>query len=160
MSILIKILSLSFFQLLIVTFSYTQAAASVDPNTFVGQYRVGDCSSKNIISVLVSSVIQWKTAGLKVTFMDRSNSVYKENFVGLSSFESVLDANGVKHSLFSQVHLDNFSISNSVFENTYGTKALVKTLILARSASGGRARLMEFNAHSQKIFECVFYSSL
>lgn len=160
MSTLVKKLSLSFFLLLSVTFSYSNAEVSLDPNTLIGQYHVGDCSSKNIISVIISSANQGMTAGLKVTFMDRSNSVYKESFLGLSSFKSVLDVNGVKHILYSQVYLDNFSVSNSVFENTYGTKTLVKTLILARSASGGRARLMEFNAHSQKTFECVFYSHL
>lgn len=123
--------------------------AAVDPMSLVGQYRLGDCTQSGFTSVVVSPSALTNAKGLKVDFYKYS-SLAKSTFVVFEFYNTI-------NLPFIQVLVDSFTITNIFYTSNTNQTPVLKSVKLGRSASGGRARLVEANQFGVKTFECVFY---
>lgn len=124
--------------------------AAINPNSFIGQYRIGDCTQSGLTSAIITSEKVGNTQGLQVQLFNQANILSKKTFVALQAHITLSNT-------YTQVLADGFTITNLLYSANYPQGALLKTVKLGRSASGGRARLIEMNNVGQKYFECVFY---
>ncbi len=129
--------------------SHSFANANINPSSLEGKYQVGDCTQNEYDSAVIVKESLGSVTGLRVSFFSKSTAV-KNVFVFLNDTKS-----GYNNS--AQVVLDSFSITNFIYSGTPSKATLTKSLKLARSATGDRARLVESNGQGQKYFECVFY---
>lgn len=123
--------------------------AAIDPMSFVGQYRLGDCTQSGFTSVVVSPSALTNARGLTVNFYNNS-SLAKSSFVALQAYNTI-------NLPYIQVVIDTFTITNILYTTNSTQTPVLKSVKLGRSASGGRARLVELNQFGVKTFECVFY---
>lgn len=123
--------------------------AAIDPASFAGQYRLGDCTQSGFTSVVVTPSALTNAKGLTINFFNYSG-LAKSSFVAVQ-------ANNTINLPYIQVILDSFTITNVLYTTNSQQAPILKTVKLGRSASGGRARLTETNQFGVKTFECVFY---
>lgn len=120
--------------------------AAIDPTSFTGQYRIGDCTQSGFTSVSVTQENLVNVKGLLINFYN-SSSLVKSSFVAIQT-NNTINLPSI------QITVDSFTITNVLYT---AYSSVLKTIKLGRSASGGRARLVETNQFGAKTFECVFY---
>ena len=123
---------------LVVTLYCSNLFANISPDTLTGDFKVGQCT----IQLDRATITQQD--GLFV-------ALFKDNQINTIT---ILLADMSSSSVDIEVVASGFTISNRLKDKNLN---VVKTVKIARSASGGRVRIVELDNQDQKYFECVLY---